>query len=246
MAVKEFEARTEKDAVRMACMTLLVEPSGLVYEVVDCPQTGRFPRVRIRVLETHLPSDIQSDAPPRGEGRERPRRPEGRERGRERAEPRGGGAGVREPAEATSAFAVKALQDIFARMGFEANVDVIETGDTVELVVDSPDTALLLEGEGETLESIQYLVSRIVNRGAPERLRVLVHIAGLKEQREEMLGAIARELAAKAKQTGKIVRVHPMSAADRRLVHQALTDVKGIETRSENAGPFRRLLVIPR
>lgn len=236
MTIADFEARSEQDAVRAACIKLLVEPKGLRYEVLPTEGNGKRAMVRIRVYEANVPEDFGGPRASRG-----PRR-------RDDGEPRREGAPAAEapqlgPTEILRA-AEKLLSGILERMGMASTITGVNQDGTLELLVDTEDgEALVAGGDESPLAAIQYLVRRVVSHQAQEPIRVVVHIAGLKEERERMLTGVASALADKAVALRKIVRIHPMSAADRRLVHGALSPDPRVETVSENNGPFRRLVI---
>lgn len=229
MTIADFEARTELDAVRAACVKLRVEPKGLRYEVLS--DGSRKGYVRIRVHEAHLPEDFGGPRAARAPREDRAPRP---------------------AAEAMDApellrTSESMLAGVLERMGLQATVTGLTQDDTVELLVDTPDAQeLAAGGEESPIAAIQYLLRRMVSQRTQEPVRIVVSIAGLKEERERMLGGVAAALADKAVALGKVVRIHPMSAADRRLVHGALSPDPRVETVSENSGPFRRLVISPR
>jgi spoIIIJ-associated protein len=248
MTIAEFESRTEKDAVRMACIKLRVEPRGLRYEVVEDPEVAARKRIRIRVLEAAPPPDFggQEMAPRRPERArdERPRDDRRRHEPREERDDEEHRGTLGRPE--TLRLAEELLGEVMTRMGIEAKVAATDADGTIELLLDTQETELLMADDAAVLGSLQYLVSRVVNKNAADRTRVVVHIEGLKQQRERLLTDVAAELLDKALATGMVVRVHPMSSADRRLVHTALAQDQRVETRSENAGPFRRLAIVPK
>lgn len=232
MIIADFEARTERDAVHAACIKLLVEPKGLRYEVIEDPALAKRGRVRIRVFEAHPPEDF--GGPRRRAASERGDRPDRPDQGA----PLGGTDAMR--------LGEKLLGGILQRMGVEASVGGIYQDGTVELLVDTADHAVLTTGEEPALPAIQYLLRRVLSHRAEEPVRVVVNIAGLKDERERVMASVGAELANKAVGLGKVVRIHPMSSADRRLVHAALSPDPRVQTVSEGAGPFRRLVIAKR
>lgn len=229
MIIADFEARTERDAVHAACIKLLVEPKGLRYEVIEDPALAKRGRVRIRVYEAHPPEDF---------GGPRPRAASERADRSERGAPLGGTEAMR--------LGEKLLGGILQRMGVEASVGGIYQDGTVELLVDTADHAALTTWEEPALPALQYLLRRVLSHRAEEPVRVVVNIAGLKDERERMMASVGAELADKALGLGRVVRIHPMSSADRRLVHAALSPDPRVQTVSEGAGPFRRLVIAKR
>ena len=99
---------------------------------------------------------------------------------------------------------------------------------------------------GQTLDALEYLVNRVVGRdGEGGEGRIMVDVERYRERRREALEQLARRLAEKAKLTGRVVTVNPMSPRDRRIVHLTLQDDSGVATRSQGSGHYRKLLLIP-
>ena len=162
----------------------------------------------------------------RGEGRSEvpPRDPEAMEKSAEMAE------------ELTSM--------LFTGMGLEAELTVQDTEERVIIEVECADEALDEVGRDQVFESVQYIVN-IVVRTRKLGKWVRVSEAGARERRETELRALAAELAERALSTGEVVKVEPMSSGDRRVIHQELGDIDGVDTRSEGSGAFRHLLIVP-
>jgi spoIIIJ-associated protein len=151
----------------------------------------------------------------------------------------------------TAALGEKAkgvLVEILRRMGIEASVQA-KIGDTVDeiiLEVICDDSGLLIGRKGQTLEALQYLVTRIAGeRQGSEAPHILVDVENYRQRRKKSLEDMALRLGEKAKRQRKTVTVDALSAADRRIVHAALQDDPWITTKSLGQGSYRRLLIIP-
>ncbi|MBK8480941.1 MAG: KH domain-containing protein [Proteobacteria bacterium] len=144
-----------------------------------------------------------------------------------------------------SARGSELLETLLRLMGFDAEVDAIEREENVELVIGGEDASLAVGQKGQTLDALQYLVNRGLTRELGEHKLMVVNAEGYRERREASLIELAERLSEKALSAGKIVALDPMSARDRRVIHMALRDVAGIETRSEGEGDDRRLLIVP-
>jgi spoIIIJ-associated protein len=138
-----------------------------------------------------------------------------------------------------------ALQTIASACGLEADVQVTEDADglTGEFIGD--DLGPLIGHHGQTIDAIQHLVYRIVFQGSDDRRRVLVDAAGYRERRAGVLRAAADRAAESAVRAGKPVALDPMSALERRVVHEHLKARRDVETYSEGQEPARRLVVAP-
>lgn len=141
--------------------------------------------------------------------------------------------------------AITVLRNILAQ--FDADgvpIDEYE-GDEGELILDvtAPDLAVLIGRHGRTLESLQTMVSLIVSRQLGFRYPVVVDIEGYKSRRNEKVASMARSAAARAVKQHTSVKLPPMSAYERRLVHIALRDNEAVETHSEGVDPERRVVI---
>jgi spoIIIJ-associated protein len=138
------------------------------------------------------------------------------------------------------------LGGILQRMGIDATIDVREDGERTFLEIHGPEAGLVIGKKGQTLEALQYLVSKAVHRDEPEGFHpVVVDAEGYRERREATLVDMAKRLAEKAVRTGTTITMNPMSPHDRRIIHITLDKVPGVTTRSEGEGIFRRLLIVP-
>lgn len=143
--------------------------------------------------------------------------------------------------------AAEVLRSLLDKMGLEAEVVPSEDGERITLEVRGPETGLVIGKKGQTLDSLQYLVNKIVSQhlAEGEGKPISVDAEGYRGRRAESLVELAHKLAERAKRTGRPVAADPMSAADRRVIHVALAEVAGLTTRSEGEGIYRHLIVIP-
>jgi spoIIIJ-associated protein len=141
-----------------------------------------------------------------------------------------------------------ALADILRLMGVQATVETKagSTRDEIILEVHAENSGLLIGRKGQTLESLQYLISRIAGeRAGGEAPHIVVDVENYRERRRKSLQDMALRLGEKAKRQRKTVTVDALSAADRRIIHAALQDDPWVTTRSLGQGSYRRLLIIP-
>ena len=102
---------------------------------------------------------------------------------------------------------------------------------------------ILIGKRGQTLDSLQYLVSLVVNKGEEEYLRVKVDTENYRQRRKDTLENLAKNIAFKVKKTGRAVVLEPMNPYERRVIHSALQSDHNVETHSEGDEPFRRVVV---
>lgn len=140
------------------------------------------------------------------------------------------------------------LGDILRLMEVDATVTVkpgVSADETV-LDVKAENSGLLIGRKGQTLEALQYLVSRIIDeRQLGDGAHIVIDVENYRERRRQTLEDMALRLGEKAKRQRKTVTVDALSAADRRIIHAALQDDPWVTTRSLGQGSFRRLLIIP-
>ena len=144
--------------------------------------------------------------------------------------------------------AKEVLAEILNLMGISAEVELRLGEKTDETVVEirTENSGLLIGRKGQTLEALQYLVSRIAGeRGGMEGPHIVVDIENYRQRRRKGLEDMALRLGEKAKRQRKTVTVDALSAADRRIIHAALQDDPWVTTKSLGQGSYRRLLIIP-
>ncbi|WP_315071810.1 RNA-binding cell elongation regulator Jag/EloR [uncultured Clostridium sp.] len=136
------------------------------------------------------------------------------------------------------------ITNILKCMEIEADIDVREENDTITINLSGERMGLIIGYRGETLDSIQYLVSLIVNKihELPHK-RVILDTENYRSKREETLKGLAIKTANKVKKTRKLFKLEPMNPYERRVIHSALQEDAFINTYSEGDEPFRRVVV---
>jgi spoIIIJ-associated protein len=153
-----------------------------------------------------------------------------------------------EEAAAAGQRAKAVLGEILSLMGIRAKVEVKpgETEAEIVLEIHGDNGGLLIGRKGQTLEAVQYLVTRITTeRQGTEAPQLVVDTENYRQRRRKSLEDMALRLGEKAKRQRKTVTVDALSAADRRIIHLALQDDPWLTTKSLGQGPYRRLLIIP-
>lgn len=145
-----------------------------------------------------------------------------------------------EKVEKAKAFCVELLE----RLGAEVDVEARETPEAIGISL-TPRPGNAVEVSSALIEAVQYLVNRVVNPRAEGRKWVNLDVGGFREEGDPAVKAMAERLAEKAKRTGKVLAIAPISARERRQIHLALVGVEGVSTRSEGEGIFRQLLIVP-
>jgi len=124
------------------------------------------------------------------------------------------------------------LVTILELLGFLATVEEHQMEDGILLDVKTDDSGRLIGRQGQTLSDLQYLTNRILFQQDPSVPKAMVDVSGYRSQAREALVKKAKEAAEKVRRWGDVVELEPLSAFDRRIVHQALRDDPGIETHS--------------
>ncbi|KOA20305.1 R3H domain protein [Clostridium homopropionicum DSM 5847] len=140
--------------------------------------------------------------------------------------------------------AKKFLRDVLNSMGILAEIRIKEEDDVLKINLTGPNMGLIIGYRGETLDSLQYLVSLVVNKnneGAYKR--VTLDTENYRAKREETLIRLANKIAFKAKKTNRAVKLEPMNPYERRIIHSALQNDSSIITYSEGEEPFRKVVV---
>lgn len=124
------------------------------------------------------------------------------------------------------------LETILQTLGFPTTVEEHKLEEGVLLEVKTDDSGRLIGRQGQTLADLQYIVNRLLFQQDPSAPKVMVDVGGYRAAAREALVRKAKEAAEKVRRWGDVVELEPMTAFDRRVVHQALKDDPGVETHS--------------
>ena len=138
------------------------------------------------------------------------------------------------------------LRDVFASMNLgevEITSEYNTTDGSLEVDFEGEDMGILIGKRGQTLDSLQYLTSLVVNKGKSNYIRVKLDTEDYRKRRKETLENLARGIAYKVRKTRKPVILEPMNPYERRIIHSALQGNKFVETVSEGEEPYRHVVV---
>lgn len=137
------------------------------------------------------------------------------------------------------------LNDVFDAMKITVlvNVKYDEQERTIDIDLSGDEMGILIGKRGQTLDSLQYLVSLVVNKDTEDYIRVKVDTENYRQRRKETLENLAKNIAYKVKRTRKTVSLEPMNPYERRIIHSALQNDKYVTTHSEGDEPYRRVVV---
>ena len=137
------------------------------------------------------------------------------------------------------------LQNIFHEMNMEVDIAVAYNKEeqVVDIVLTGEDMGILIGKRGQTLDSLQYLTSLVVNKGKSNYIRVKLDTEDYRKRRKETLENLARGIAYKVRKTRKPVILEPMNPYERRIIHSALQNDRYVETHSEGDEPYRKVVI---
>ena len=137
------------------------------------------------------------------------------------------------------------LNDVFQAMNMTVVINAEYKEEEKELFIDlsGDDMGVLIGKRGQTLDSLQYLVSLIVNKESTDYIRVKVDTENYRKRRQDTLENLAKNIAFKVKRTKRTVSLEPMNPYERRIIHSALQNDKFVTTHSEGDEPFRHVVV---
>jgi len=140
----------------------------------------------------------------------------------------------------------EALQRLVAWLSEQATVEVKEeTSERILLEIRGDKTGLLIGKRGQTLDALQFLVNKMVNRTADSAKRIEVDMEQYRKRREQALRNMAVRLGQKVKKKRKPITIEAMNAHDRRIVHLTLKNDRALETKSVGKGEMRKLVIHP-
>jgi len=137
------------------------------------------------------------------------------------------------------------LDNMFNAMNMAVKVDIVldSVESTLDIELSGEDMGLLIGKRGQTLDSIQYLVSLVANKEKEKYIRVKVDTENYRQRRKETLESLAKNISYKVKRSKRSVSLEPMNPYERRIIHSALQTDKFVSTKSEGEDPFRHIVI---
>ena len=138
------------------------------------------------------------------------------------------------------------LKEVFEAMNLAVVVDVKydEADNSMDIDLSGDEMGVLIGKRGQTLDSLQYLVSLVVNKDAENYIRVKVDTENYRQRRKDTLENLAKNISYKVKRTKRPVSLEPMNPYERRIIHSALQNDKYVTTHSEGEEPYRHVVVV--
>ncbi|SHE39844.1 RNA-binding cell elongation regulator Jag/EloR [Alkalibacter saccharofermentans] len=135
------------------------------------------------------------------------------------------------------------LEQIFEKFGIEATCRIELNQRNLNITLEGEDMGILIGRRGQTLDSIQYLTSLVVNKSSDEYIRVVIDTENYREKREDTLKDLAFKLAKKVEKNNSKVVLEPMNPYERRIIHSTLQNHEVVYTYSEGEEPFRKVVI---
>ena len=136
------------------------------------------------------------------------------------------------------------LINVLSSMNIDAEIRINEENDVIKIDLSGPKMGLVIGYRGETLDSLQYLVSLVINKNHNNSYkRVVLDAENYRKKREETLIRVAQKSAYKVRKSQRPYKLEPMNPYERRIIHSALQEYTDISTHSEGEEPFRRIVI---
>lgn len=264
-------AKTVDDAITEALIQLETTSDNIEYEVLETGSSGFFGigskpaviRARRKKSEDELFAELKLQEEKKAEIRKQEaRKPEPKRQEVKKSEPRKQEVKREEKKEEPKktdvrktepkvpvneeeaiSRAKKFLDDVFKSMDMNVQINAVFEDDNMIVDLSGDDMGILIGKRGQTLDSLQYLTSLVVNKGKSAYVRVKVDTENYRNRRKETLENLARNIAGKVKRTRKPVFLEPMNPYERRIIHSALQNDPYVSTHSEGEEPYRKVVI---
>lgn len=234
METYEFEGKTTEEAIENAARKLNLPVEDLNVDIIEPGSAGIFGLVGGRKAKIKV---TLKDMPEMPEARAQDQEQEGeREQEREREQ---------EPGEDLR-VARETLEKILSLIPVDATIQADRVDGKINLNIMGDRSGLLIGRKGKTLDALQYLVTKIVNKALDKKVNVVVDSEDYRKRRKDSVTQLALKMGEKAKRIKKPVMTNPMNPHDRRLVHLALKEDEDLETRSRGEGLLKKVVIIPK
>lgn len=238
MEYREFSAKNVDDAITEACETFTVTSDKLDYEVISAGSTGflginsKPAIIKARVKEENESNEIKADVVENIKADDKV------------------SDNVKVPASNMDSNELCKKADDFLKEVFDAMKMEVEIATKfnqqdkiLEVELSGAEMGVLIGKRGQTLDSLQYLISLVVNRGQADYIHVKVDTENYRERRKATLENLAKNISYKVRKSRQSVALEPMNPYERRIIHSALQNDRYVTTHSEGEEPFRRVVV---
>lgn len=235
--VREFEGRSEQEAIDAAVVALGLEPHEFEVEVLSTRGGGLFGRNKTVRISVHLPGDMPPDEDP---VRDAPPRREAR------ASVLSNGTSY-EPSTDFEHAVIDFVTSVTEKMGFPAAVKIsFRENNKLGIRLDSDYANILIGRKGKNLDALQLLANVLAGRFTDSEIKIVLDTEGYRGRREEQLIQLAHKVGDQVKRSGGSKLLEPMNPFERRLIHTTLNDIEDIGTESEGEGLYKQVRVFYR
>ena len=234
----EKKGKSVEEAIELALAELNIAREDAVIEVLQEPAKGFL---GIGAKEAEVRVTAKADAAPAPTKKVEPEKKPEKKPAKKVAKV-GGVYSSDSPAENAKNF----ISDILTAMGLEVTVTAELKDDIVEVNLEGDNMGVVIGKRGDTLDSIQYLTSLVVNQKSEDYIKVSIDTENYREKREEALCALSQRLAAKVARTGKKFALEPMNPYERRIIHSNLQNNEDVTTFSIGQEPYRKVVIAPK
>ena len=227
METYEFEGKTTEEAIENASRKLNLPVEELDIDIIEPGSAGIFglvgKKAKIKVnVKSEKPSDEENGLSPDEEN------------------------GLSPDEENGLSTAKETLENILERIPVDSTVKAEYIDGKISLNIVGDKSGLLIGRRGKTLDALQFIVNRVVNKTLEKKIRVVVDSENYRQRRIESLTQMALKIGDKAKRIMKPISTNPMNPHDRRIVHIALKEDEKLDTRSRGEGLLKKVVIIPK
>ena len=256
MRTVRITAKTIEAAVAEGLEKLGISREEAVVHVVEQPSSGLFGLIhkKMAVVDISAPDeeaeeDTVEEASPAEEApaaeipaEEAKEEAPAEEKKAEREEPTFDPEEQKKVAEEAKTF----LAGVFAGMHLAVTMECRMSEERIMINLVGDGLGILIGKHGQTLDALQYLTNLAAGKSFRHHYFILLDVENYRERRQDTLEALARRLAGKVKRTGEEIRLEPMAAGERRIIHLALQDDHAVSTDSEGEAPYRYVVIRPK
>ena len=253
MEFKEFTAKNLDDAITEACEELMVTSDRLEYEVISNGSAGFLGiNAKPAVIKARIKEEKPVEETVKAEVKEEARQVSKKDDSKKKEvapEAKTETVEKKKSSDINDDDLVKKandfLKDVFAAMNMEVVVNSKFNADDniLDIELNGAEMGVLIGKRGQTLDSLQYLISLVVNKEYSEYIHVKVDTENYRERRKATLENLAKNISYKVRKTRQSVALEPMNPYERRIIHSALQNDRYVTTHSEGDEPFRRVVV---
>jgi spoIIIJ-associated protein len=150
-----------------------------------------------------------------------------------------------EPEEDLLPLARTILEQVLVKMQEPGAVTATQEEDRITLLIATADAGLLIGKQGQTLDALQYLVTKMVAKQTRRKVRIAIDVEAYRARHHEALALLAQKYGEKVKRSGRPITLNPMNPYDRRIVHMALQEDKDLKTVSRGEGLYKKVIISP-